>query len=243
MRAFALSTLSAVFLLGAAAASAQTIQVAQAPSVPGRITVAGTGESTRAPDMATISIGVVSQADTAREALARNTAAMTAALESLRGAGIAPRDLQTSGFNLSPRFSHDRTGSTPPRIVGYQVTNTLSARVRDLSKVGEVLDRAVTLGANNVSGPVFGLSDPASAREEARKAAVADALARARLYAEGLGVRLGRVVAVTEGATSQPRPMPMAAARSMSAEAAPVPIEAGETSLSAQVNVVFEVAQ
>lgn len=243
MRVVALSTLSLAMFLVAAAASAQTIQVAPDRTAPGRITAVGVGESTRAPDMATITVGVISQADTAREALSRNTTAMTAALESLRGAGIAPRDLQTSGFNLSPRFSHDRTGSTPPRIIGYQVTNTLTVRVRDLAKVGEVMDRVVSLGANNISGPSFGLSDPASAREDARKAAVADALARARLYAEGLGVRLGRVISVNEGAVSQPRPIPMAAARTMAAEAAPVPIEAGETSLSAQVTVVFEIAQ
>jgi uncharacterized protein YggE len=223
--------------------SAQTTQIAPDRTAPGRITAVGVGESTRAPDVATITVGVISEAETAREALSRNTAAMTAARESLRAAGIEPRDLQTAGFNLSPRFSRYRPGSTPPRIVGYQVTNMLTVRVRDLAKVSDVMDRAVSLGANNVTGPVFGLSDPASAREEARRAAVADALARARLDAEGLGVRVGRIVSVNEGAVSQPRPQPMAAARTMAAESVSVPIEAGETSLSAQVTVVFEIVQ
>lgn len=231
----------AVLLIGPSGlASAQTDR---SPPQPGTIAMVGTGESRAAPDMATLNVGVVSQGRVAREALAANTRAMAEALAALKQAGIAERDLQTSGFSVQPQMQHDAQGRTPPRIVGYQVSNRLTVRVRDLSKLGEVLDRVVTIGANSVDGPHFGLADPTAARDDARKAAIADAQRRARLYAEALGVRLGRVVTVTEQAIAIPRPMPMATMARAAAEAAPVPIEAGESTLTATVSVLWEIVQ
>ena len=221
------------------------ITLAPTPRAPGTIAITGQGEVTAAPDMATITLGVISQARVAREALQANTKAMGEAIASLKQAGIAERDLQTSQFQVQPQYQHDPQGRTPPRIVGYQVSNRLTARVRDLAKLGEVLDRAVTLGANTVEGPVFGLAEPRAARDAARKAAAEDALRRARIMAETLGVRLGRVLNVTEQSASQPRPMPqaMTMARAAAAEAVPVPVEAGESTLSATVSVTWEIDQ
>jgi uncharacterized protein len=221
--------------------------LAQTPAArpdPATISLVGQGEARAAPDMATISLGVISQARIAREALAANTRAMSEAVQSLKQAGIADRDLQTSQFSVQPQYQQDPQGRTPPRIVGYQVSNRLTARVRDLTKLGDVLDRVVALGANSVEGPVFGLAEPQAARDAARKAAAEDALRRARIYADALGVRLGRVLSVSEQGTAVPRPQPMMMARTAAvAEAAAVPVEAGESTLTAQVAITWEIAQ
>lgn len=213
---------------------------AQAPNVrpTPQITIVGQGSATATPDLATITIGVITQARTARDALTANTASMNEATQAIKQAGIADRDLQTSAFTVEPQFRNER--GQPPRIGGYIVSNELAVRVRDLARLGDVLDRAVSTGSNTITGPVFGLAEPDTARDIARRAAVADAQRRARLYAEALGVRLGRVLSVTDQAAAPP-PRPMAARAAMAAEAAP--IQAGETTISASVTVSWEIEQ
>jgi uncharacterized protein YggE len=202
-----------------------------------QITIAGQGTATAVPDQATITIGVITQARTAREALTANTAAMNEATQAIKQAGVADRDLQTSGFTVEPQFRNER--GQPPRIGGYIVANELTVRVRDLTRLGDVLDRAVSTGSNTITGPVFGLADPDAARDVARRAAAADAQRRARLYAEALGVRLGRVLNVTDHVTPSPRPM--VARSAMTADA--VPIQAGETTIAATVTIAWEIDQ
>lgn len=214
---------------------------------PGLITMNGTGEARFAPDIATITIGTISQAKTAKEALAANNKAMNEAVNALKAAGIEARDLQTANFQIAPQYTNYSSGTTsrPPVITSYQVSNDLVVRVRDLSKTGEILDKAVSMGANAVSGPHFGLQDMEKAREAARKAAVENALAKARIYTQGLGIGLGRVIQVNEQGGYQPRPAPMARAMAADTMAAPTPapIEAGESSLNIAVSVTWEIAR
>jgi uncharacterized protein YggE len=232
--------LAAAALALALATPPAIAQTPARPDEPGRITVVGRGEVRAQPDMATITVGVTAQARQSREALAQVTRTMTQATEALRQAGIQPRDLQTSGFQVAPQY--ETAQNRPPRIVGTQVSAELIVQVRDLTTLGDMLDRVVQLGANRVDGPEFGLADPEAALDGARRAAVADALRRARAMTEALGVRLGRVVSVEEGARTAPvRRFARAAPAAMAP--APVPVEAGEETIRSDVTVVWELQQ
>lgn len=228
--------------LAASPAFAQTVTpTAERP----RIAVTGEGEATIRPDMAMVSLAVMREAATAREALDDNNAAMAAVIAAMKAEGIAETDLQTSAFNIQPRYVYPENNSNgeQPKIVGYQVTNSLGVRVRDLTKLGELLDKAVTLGVNQGGEINFTNDDPSATRTEARKKAVQDAMARAKTLAEAASVTLGPVIEITETSFTQP-PMPMMA-KSFAARdaAAAVPVEAGEQSYKVQVNVTFAIAQ
>jgi uncharacterized protein YggE len=234
--AFALATLS----------PAGTVIAAEDEPKPRLMSLTGEGSGTAAPDMAVLSIGVVSEDRTARQALLANTRAMTALVDTMKKSGVESKDLQTSGFNVNPKYSRPRrsqTGEQPaPQIVGYTVRNTLSVRIRDLGSAGEILDKAVSLGSNAVSGLTFTLAEPKPLQNEARKAAMADALDKAKLYAEAAGVALGPIQTITEGGgVRPPRPVPMARAQAEIAFDSAVPIEAGELTFRARVSVVWEI--
>jgi uncharacterized protein YggE len=208
---------------------------------PRRIVVTGIGEASAPPDVAVISAGVVVQGKTASEALAESSRAMDAVLGQLRAAGLAEKDIQTSRFAVTPLYEvrqpEPRTRQ-PPAIVGYQVSNQVTARVADIDRLGTTLDALVNAGANSIDGLSFDLADPQELLGEARDAAVADALAKARRYATAAGVELGPILSIEEaGAAPLPRPM------MMRAEAAPasVPIAPGETQLSASVTITFAI--
>jgi uncharacterized protein YggE len=201
-----------------------------------RITVTGEGSVNARPDMATVSLGVTTEAKTAADAMAANSVQLGLVLERLRGAGIEDRDLQTSGLSLNPNWQQV-DGQLTPTIVGYIASNMLTVRVRALDNLGSVLESAVTDGANTFNGLSFGLADPAAALNEARKLAVSDAMARAKLLSEAAGVTLGAVVAISEGG-GMGGPMPMF--RMDAAAASPVPVAAGEVATTASVTVVFE---
>lgn len=202
------------------------------------ITVSGEGSVEGAPDMAVLSLGVTTEGATATEAMSANSAALTAVLERLKAAGIADRDLQTSNLSLNPNWTGYDSGASP-KIVGYTASNQLMVRIRDLPKLGEVLDAAITDGANTLNGISFGLSNPRPAMDEARTEAVADARARAELLVTAAGARLGKIVSINEnGGYAQPAPMFRAAA-----EAAPVPVQGGEVATTATVTIVFEIVQ
>lgn len=206
----------------------------------GQITVTGQGSVASVPDMATITLGVTSQARTAAQALAANSAATGAVLKQVADAGIKPRDVQTSGLSLSPRWNNRNSSSDqPPAIVGYVVSNQVTVRVRELPVLGEVLDAVVQGGANRFHGLQFGLQDPLPATDEARKRAVADAIRKAALYAEAAGVRLGAISEISEQGGDGPAPVMM---REMAMSDA-VPIAEGEVSMNATINMVFEIAE
>lgn len=209
-----------------------------------RIAVTGEGEVALAPDTAIVVLSVLREAETAREALDENNAAAAQVIEALKEAGVADRDLQTSGLSINPRYVYPQNGEDrQPRLVAYQVSNTLTARIRDLDQVGAVIDRSVTLGVNQGGSISFVNDDPGEALTEARRLAVADAQERARTLAEAAGVRIGRVLDISEhGPVSPPVPI---GARMMRAEAASdaVPIEAGENTYRIRVSVTFELDQ
>lgn len=232
----AISLLVPVAAFTVTALSAQTGLSAQ--SVVRQITVSGQGYVETAPDRATLSLGVVSDGKTGAAALAANNKAMAKVMAKLAAAGISPEDLQTQNLSLSPRWNtssvRDRNES---EINGFTVRNMLSVEILDLSNLGTVLDAAVSTGANSFNGISFGLSDPSHVIEKARRGAVADAIAKAELYANAAGVSLGSLVSINEQG-SPSRPVPMAAMRMADS----VPVATGEVTVSATVTLVFEIA-
>lgn len=224
-------------VLTAVSAMAQTSDLAGArqPS----ITVAGTGESHGKPDFAQIQVGVVTEAVTAAEALRKNNEAMSQLVVMIRRRGIEDRDLQTIQFNVSPRYKYDKNQQEPPKIAGYQVTNEVHVKVRNLTTLGAFLDETVSLGANQVRGISFGVAEPAQLMDEARKRAIADAQRRARVYAEAAGLKLGKPIRIDEQAGGRPGPYP--AARMEAAAASAVPVAPGEQTFSVTVTVSYAI--
>jgi uncharacterized protein YggE len=226
--------------LAAAVLAAPAVASAAEQPVQPRIVVTGEGEASVAPDMALLSLTVMREAASAREALDANNAAMTDVTEAIKQFGIADRDLQTAGLQIMPRYDYTNKpdGTQEAKLVAYQVTNTLSVRVRDLVKTGEILDKAVSLGINQGGNITFANDDPSAVITEARKKAVAEATAKANTLAEAAGVKLGRVVEISDQAYSA-QPMPIEA-KAFDRVAAAVPIQAGENSYRVQVNMIFE---
>lgn len=210
-----------------------------------QIVVTGKGEAAVAPDMAIIGVAVMREAETAREALDQNNQAMADVIAAMKEAGIEDRDLQTAGLSINPRYVYpnDNNDETEPRIVAYQVTNNLTVRVRDLDRVGEVLDQSVTLGVNQGGSIAFVNDDPSEATAEARRKAVEDAMGRARTLAETAGVELGDVIQISERSAPPPIPYPQPQMMRMAADAGAesVPVQAGENSYVVHVDVTFEI--
>lgn len=210
-------------------------------AAPAVISVTGEGRALAEPDMATVTLGVQTEADTAAAAMAENSARLASVIERLKSAGIEPRDIQTSGLSLGPRYDYSRSDGTPPTLIGYTAANMVTVRVRALDRVGGVLDAVVSDGANTLNGLAFGLADDRALRDAARRAAVADAAAKAALYAEAAGVTLGRLTSISEAGGSMP-PMPMAMEAGF-AKAADVPVAPGELAITASVSMVYEIAE
>jgi hypothetical protein len=210
----------------------------------GTISINGVGEVSAAPDTAFITSGVTTQGATAREALDANTKAMAELIATLKESGIEPRDIQTSGFSVNPNYvysdARDANGyQLPPKINGYQVFNTVNVRVRELAKLGSVLDKAVTVGANTINGVSFSVADPSKLYDEARKLAFADARGKAQLYATAAGEELGDLRNISESqGYSEPQPYMMRASADVAAS--PVPVEGGELSFSINVQVTWD---
>lgn len=231
--------LSPVLPMAALMAALALPLAAQTPPPP-QITVTGEGLVERAPDRATVSLGVTTVAATAAEALAANSEAMRAVLARLTAAGVADKDMQTSGLSVNPNWtSYDSSVSGGQRIDGFTATNILTVDIAALDTLGAVLDAAVSDGANTLNGVTFGLADPRPAMDEARRAAVEDAKAKAALLAAASGVTLGPILSITEGGGyGGPAPMYRAEAASSA-----VPVQAGEVSYQASVTVVWQLAE
>ena len=212
-----------------------------------RILVTAQGSVDVAPDMAILSLTVTREADTARSALDANSSAMSKVLTAMKAEGIEERDLQTSGFSISPRYSRPAPKSSgerePPEIIGYTVRNSLNVRVRDISIIGAVLDRSVTLGVNEGGNIQFTNADPSAAIEQARIEAVKMAVAKANTLAGAAGVKTGKILEISEQSYS-PRPVPMMAERRLMADSAKsVPVATGENTYSVTVNMSFAIDQ
>ena len=229
-------------LIGAAsiAAPATAQQTAIAQSISGtRLDISATGEATRVPDVAIISAGVVTKATTARAALSQNATQMERVRAALKRAGIADRDIQTSTINLNPEYRY--ADNQPPTLTGYSATNQLNIRFRDIAKSGDILDALVAQGANSISGPNLTIDKPEEATEEARTKALSVGRARAEQYARALGMRVVRLVSVSEsgGGYAPPPPMPMAV-MAQARERDYTKIDPGEQKLSVTLGMVFE---
>ncbi|HEY9217575.1 MAG TPA: SIMPL domain-containing protein [Phenylobacterium sp.] len=222
------------------------------------LNVTAEGRSRRQPDLALFSAGVVTQAKTAADAMAANAQKMEAVITALKRSGVAERDIQTSTLSLQPQYYYPQNeppqvrrepGYTPPppeppRIIGYEARNNVQVRVRKLTDMGRVIDTLIGAGANQVDGPQFTIDEPEGALDEARTAAMRRARERAELYARAAGLRVGRIVSISEqggyfpveqimvtsyrGGVGAPPPPPP-----------PSPVQPGEVSLGVNLSVQF----
>ena len=240
-----LSTLVAALALLALAATVGALlsvvlrpqtTVAATNSLPVRqITVVGNGEARGTPDTATVQLGVQSDGSAAREALTANNTKMQALIAKLKELGVADKDMQTSNLNISPRY--DEKGRD---VVGYTVNNMLTVTIRDVSKAGELLDKVVDAGANNIWGMSFTINDPSALQGQARDKAIADARTRAEAMAKAAGGTIGQVISITENIGSAP---PVMYERAMAADQAggtSAAVQTGEQAINAQVQITFE---
>ena len=206
------------------------------------LSVSVQAEAKRVPDIAILSAGVVTQVADANAALRANAEEMTKVVAAIKAAGIAERDIQTSGVNLNPQYRY--TENQPPAITGYQASNNVNLTVRNIGKLGKILDALVATGANQINGPSFDVDDKESAYDEARRSAIDKAQKRAEMYAKTLGMRVRRIVSISEGGGyGPPRPMPMMAMARMEKAQADTPISPGESSLSVNLDIVFELGR
>jgi uncharacterized protein len=225
-----LASVLAAFALPAAAEEAKLPRV---------ISISGHGEVRGRPDIAVVTIGVLRSAESAREALDANNAAMAEIIKALESAGIAGSDIQTTNFAVNPRYNYSSSSGEPPKASGYDVSNNVTVTVRKLETLGAVLDQAVSSGSNQINGVMFSFAKPGPMQDEARKLAVEDAKRKAGLYVAAAGVALGPVVSINEGGAYQP-PVPMA--KTAAAEqAGAVPVAEGEQAVAIDVNIVWEI--
>ncbi len=203
-----------------------------------RLDVSATGEVSRVPDVAIISAGVMTRSASATAAISENAARMERVRAALKRAGIADRDIQTSNISLNPEYRYQE--NQPPQLTGYTASNQVNVRFRDIRNTGRILDALVAEGANQINGPNLTIDKPEAALDEARAKAIAVGRARAELYARTLGMRVVRLLSVSEGGGySVPPPMPMmrAEARGMAAD---TKIDPGEQQLQVTVAMSFE---
>lgn len=236
--------LASALILGTATMTASTQSRAASPAASSDgtlLSVSARAEASRVPDVASLSTGVVTQAADAKAALRANAEQMNKVMAAIKAAGIADKDIQTSGINVNPQYKY--ADNRAPTITGYQASNTVSVKVREIDKLGKVLDALVASGANQVNGPSFEIDKPEAVYDEARRAALEQAQARAEMYAKALGMRVRRIVSISEGGGFQPpRPMMMAKA-AMADNFESSPVSPGETTLTANLDVVFELGR
>ena len=228
-------------LLGAAAftapAAAQQSTINQ--TIAGtRLDVSAVGEVTRVPDLAIISAGVQTRATTAKAALQQAANRMARVRAALARAGVADRDIQTTSINLNPDYFYEN--NKPPRLTGYNASNQVTVRFRDIASAGDILDALVAEGANSINGPTLTIDKPELALDEARSRAIAAGRARADLYARSLGMRVVRVVSVSESGGSYPSPPPMVMMARAESSDASTRIDPGESKLQINVAMIFE---
>ena len=238
MRLLATAAVITLSSIAVAPALAQTMPVAPAVIPDGTLLdVTATGKATRVPDLATIRAGVVTQAATAAAALSDNANRMSAVLSALKRAGIQPRDIATANVSLQPQYRYE--DNKPPVITGYQATNNVSIRFRDIAKSGAILDALVAQGANQIEGPNLSLDQPDAALDEARVDAVKRAQARAQLYAKAAGLSVSRILTIAEGGEIAGPPPPMPVYRMAAAKAADTQVMPGESDVTVTITVRF----
>jgi uncharacterized protein YggE len=248
IRSFRALSLGAV-LMAASALTAPAALAQEAPmagmhmmQAPPSLNLSAYGEVRMAPDMATITFGVLTEAPTAAAAMRSNATRMTEVMAALRRAGIAERDVQTSGLNLSAQY--DYVQNEPPKLRGYQASNRVTVTINDLSKVGTTADAVVAAGVNQIDGIGFGLRDSSAAEDQARQLAVRALQARAALYAQALGVPLAGIRSLTESGGYSPRPpQPMYARGFAEAADSSTPVAAGELTVRIDISGVYDLGR
>lgn len=218
---------------------AQNVPAYALPADATLLNIDSEAQASQVPDIATISAGVVTEGADGNTAMRDNAAQMQRVMTAIREAGIAEKDIRTSGINLSPRYQ--RSSNQAPKITGYEARNTVSLKVRDISRLGQVLDALAKQGANQINGPSFEIDNPEPVFDKARQAALAQAQARAQTYAVSLGMKVRRIVSISEGRSGGVRPVPMM--RAMSAESGAPPVAPGETTVSVSLQVAFELGK
>jgi uncharacterized protein YggE len=216
------------------AALLATPAVAQ-PVPPAAISVTGEASVSVPPDLAQVDGGVTSDGKTAREASDTNNAAMGKVLLALKGAGIDEKDYQTSRLSLQPQYAPNRSGPSP--VVGYRASNRVTIRVRDVTKVANVIDVLVGAGANEVGGINFMVSQASKLLDDAREKAVADARRKADIYAKAAGVTLGEPLSISEEGSS----VPVYRGKMAAPMAAGAQVAQGEETLSVTVSVTWAI--
>jgi len=228
-----------LFPLAAALASLAFALPASAQNPPPAISVSGEANVSVAPDLAQVEGGVTSEAKTAREASEANNAAMGKVLAALKGAGIDEKDYQTLRLSLQPQYAQTAPNRNAPQIIGYRASNRVIIKVRDVTKVANVIDTLVGAGANEIGGINFIVTQASKALDDARTKAVADARRKAEIYAKAAGVTLGEPINITEEGTAPPPVFRSKVAAPMAA--APTPVAPGEELLSITVNVTWAI--
>jgi uncharacterized protein len=232
-----------VFVPTAQAQQSQPAPQAQQPQSPpeGRVIVSGEGSITVPPAYARIRCGVTTRAKTAEEATGANSKLMAAVTSALLESGVAQKDIQTLRFSLQPVYA-TQAPNTETKLSGYSVSNQVGVTIRQIAKVGEILDRLVAAGATDVGNVAFLVSDPSKVMDQAREAAMADALRKAQLYARASGVSLGPVAWITEDSRFAPA-VPRNAGIARAAAAEPVPVASGEDTMQVRITVGFDIAR
>src|SRR5262245_31612667 len=198
------------------------------------ISVTASGHVDAEPDLASVSVGAIVEADTAKGALAHSSTLMAKLIEGLKALGIAAKDIQTTAIAIEPRYAPSKDGR-PAALAGYRLVNRVHLTVREVKRLGEILDGAIGLGANQINGIGFEVSNAETLMGCGRRLAIANARRRAELYAAAAGAQPGQVLTISEATNASPRAVPMARA----AAGGPVPIEAGTRTLTVDVNVTY----
>lgn len=220
---------------------AATKEHSPAKQVPTLLDISAEASIKASPDIATISTGVVTIDPKADQALKKNTLKMNNLFKALKAAGIADKDIQTSGFNLSPQYEYRPNKAAV--ISSYRAANNVTIIIHDLKNIGPVIDSLVTEGSNQINGPEFSIENADAVLDKVRQEAVAKALKRAQLYADAVSLKIKRIVSISEQAGPAPGPHPVMMTESMAAAAAPTPVAPGEVSLSVTVNMQFELSK
>lgn len=205
------------------------------------ITVEGNGKITLTPDLARINVGVTFQGATALKAQGGASAAMARIIAAVKAKGIADADLASQWVSLQPQYDYTNSGTTPPRVIGFQANQSLSIKVHKIETSGDVIDAAVGAGATDVGGISFSVSDPAAATAQARTAAITDAKARAKSLADAAGVSLGAAISITEVSSPSVTPYPYQDKAAVGAPSNPTPIQVGTTEVEVDVQVTFAI--
>ncbi len=208
------------------------------------VAVSGEGSVGAAPDFARVTLGVTTAGKEAGEAMAANAKSVSAVLAAIKAEGVASVDIQTSGLSISPMFSNQRSNAQEAQtITGYNVSNTVAVTVRDIPRLGPLLDKAVEAGANTMYGVAFGQNNVSALLDKARPLAVADAKRKAEIFARAGGAKLGRLMELSEETVAQPLAFRGRAYAPMATSAPPTPIEAGQDKLTVTITAKFELTQ